>query len=64
MIEPDKKVVAWKKEPAIERLARCKGMLYVHGFITEAENRRIQERMIRWAVKHRKIDRSGAAGEE
>lgn len=58
MIKPEQKLVAWKQEQAIDRLSRCKAMLYIHQFITEAENRKIQERMMKWAVKH---GRSGTA---
>lgn len=50
-IEPTAKVVAWKKEDAIDRIYRCKAMLYIYGFITEAENTRIQQRLLKWAVK-------------
>jgi hypothetical protein len=37
----------WKKEPYWNRLHICKVALVMAGFITDAESRRIQERMLK-----------------
>lgn len=54
VMQPEDILHAWKKEPAIERLHGCKAMLVLHGFLTDAESRRVHERMVKWVEKHQK----------
>ena len=51
-MKPDSILFAWKKEPAIDRLHGCKVMLAVHGFLTDAESKRVHERLMKWVAKH------------
>lgn len=53
VMKPEDILRAWPKEPAIERLHGCKVMLVLHGFLTEAEAKRVHERMLKWVEKHR-----------
>lgn len=43
----DKPVPAWKSEPLLERLQRCRAMLYHHGYLGDQENFRVLERIDR-----------------
>lgn len=52
-MRPNDTVIAWKKEPAIDRIHNCKAMLSIHGFLTESESKRVHERMLKWVEKHR-----------
>ena len=35
----------WEEEPTVHRLHRCRKTLFVHGFLTETENRKVRERL-------------------
>lgn len=41
-----------KREPALDRVMFCKSLLYLHGFLTEAESARIHKRMVKWIEKY------------
>ncbi len=45
---PDTQVSAWKKARLIVRLADCKAMLSLNGFLTEAETRRVHKRLMKF----------------
>ena len=51
-MKPNDTVTAWKKQQAIDRLHMCKTMLNLHGFLTDAESKRVYKRMLRWVEKH------------
>ena len=36
---------AWEPETVLKRLIRCKSMLYMHGYLTDSENRKCFERL-------------------
>jgi hypothetical protein len=48
MIEPRQLVPTVQAENALERLNRCRAMLYLHKFITEPESNRIRQRILKW----------------
>lgn len=37
----------WEAERVRDRILKCRAMLYLHGFLTEAENERIRARIRR-----------------
>ncbi len=39
-----------KKEKAEQRFFYCAGMLAIHGFVTDAERRKIHKRMMKWKL--------------
>jgi hypothetical protein len=45
LVDPDTKSPRWKSEPIMRRLTACRVMLYLHGFLTEAENRKVDGRI-------------------
>lgn len=45
---PDQPIPAWKATTFLKRLCECKSMLSVHGFLSEAENSRVEERLKRY----------------
>lgn len=45
------KIPAWDAEIAAERVDQCRSMLYMHGFLTDSENDRVNERIEKWAEK-------------
>lgn len=46
----------WKREPFIDRISKCKAMLCIHGFLTDAESARVHKRMMK------RIDNEKKAG--
>ena len=51
-MKPGDKLHAWKAETAIERVIGCRIMLAGHGFMSDAEKRKIDARIDKWAKKH------------
>ena len=45
--QPDKVMPAQKPEYLATRLAYCRKMLYVWGFLTDAQNKRLQDKLPR-----------------
>jgi hypothetical protein len=46
----DKKVAAWPRQEAVDRVVSCKTMLALHGFLTDAESRKVTDRIRKWIV--------------
>ena len=42
-----KKLPAWKSETTAERIHKCRMMLHLHGFLTDAENERVKRRQVK-----------------
>jgi len=53
----DDKAPTWKSESARQRVYLCKAMLYIHGFLTEAENCRVEKRILKWVDECRALKR-------
>ena len=51
MIHPQEKVQGWKKESALERIRNCAFMLYIHGFLSDSERKKVHNRMMKWLRK-------------
>lgn len=45
------KIPAWRSTSAADRVDQCRSMLHIHGFMTEAENDRVNARIEKWAAK-------------
>ena len=43
--QPARPMPDWEEEPTVHRLHRCRKTLFVHGFLTETENRKVRERL-------------------
>lgn len=43
----------WGKETVGDRLTKCRAMLYIHGFLTDAENAAARARLDAWAESHK-----------
>jgi len=43
--QPDKPCPVWENENWLSRLHKCRKTLYLHGFLTDAENREVMERL-------------------
>ncbi len=46
--DPQKTASKLDKQNMFQRIHFCRGMLNMHGFITEAENRKITARIAEW----------------
>lgn len=53
-MKPNDKPAAWKCKTAIDRLSNCKALLYFKGFLTESENTKVQQRLVKWVAANRK----------
>ena len=51
-MKPHDKLFAWKKESALDRIHACKVMLHLHGFMTDPESKRVNDRIVKWVEKH------------
>lgn len=51
-LKPLDKVSSWKSETRLERLRNCASMLYVHQFLTDREQERVQKRLVKWISRH------------
>lgn len=40
-------VPAWPKQAFLVRLGSCRAMLYLHGFLTDAENDKVHARLLK-----------------
>lgn len=38
----------WLRQDVLRRLLSCAGMLNVHGFLTDRERKRVQDRLVKW----------------
>jgi hypothetical protein len=45
MAKKKKPVPTWKPEPFGDRVQRCRAMLYIHGLLSDAENRKVVQRI-------------------
>ena len=52
-MKPNDIIMAWNKESALSRIDGCECLLRIHGFLTEAESKRVQQRVLKWVEKHR-----------
>lgn len=53
-MKPNDKPATWKCKTAIERLSNCKALLYFKGFLTESENAKVQQRLLKWIAANQK----------
>lgn len=51
-MKPDENIGPWKASQAFIRIDACRVMLSIHGFLTEAEERKVKQRIDRWIKKH------------
>lgn len=52
MSELNKDVPPWPSTNMLERLQQCRSMLYLHGFLTDAERDRVNARLAKAIQKH------------
>lgn len=52
MIKLNADVPSWPSTNMLERLQQCRSMLYLHGFLTDAEKERINSRLKKAIDKH------------
>ncbi len=57
-MKPTDKLRSWKSESAYDRMQCCRSVLWVHGFLTDVENRKIQNRLKKWAEDKEKKNES------
>lgn len=50
-LDPNKPASPWKDETLLERVARCRAMLFIHGFMTDAESRKVNDRINKWVKR-------------
>lgn len=51
-MKPSDKLKSWNKSDAYDRIESCRVMLHLHGFISEAENKSVKDRIYKWMKKH------------
>ncbi len=61
-LKPGDKMPQWKGQSAWGRVVSSRIMLYQHGFISESERRRIDNRINAWHAKHASASALGQAG--
>ena len=49
MSKPSDKAPTWRSEPVFDRVHTCAAMLSIHGLLTDAERRRVNARIKKWA---------------
>ena len=54
-MKPSDKLMAWKREAALDRIEGCRVMLNLHGFVSDAENEKIKQRIRKWVKKNGKV---------
>lgn len=47
-LDPRKEFPGWPKGPAWQRVLDCKTVLIAHGFLSEAENDKVSQRIAQW----------------
>jgi hypothetical protein len=52
MIKLNAEVVPWPATNMLERLQQCRSMLYLHGFLSDAERDRVNARLEKAIQKH------------
>lgn len=57
-LKPGHKMPAVKKSTLGERFLYCAAMLYLNDFLTDAERRKVHQRMMKWKAKHEKKEKS------
>lgn len=50
-IKPQESFIAWPEQAAVVRVDGCRTVLYVHGFLSAAENERVARRIDKWAAR-------------
>lgn len=63
MTDLQKPVQAWPITTIAARLGACRAMLYLHGFITDAENDRIHARLIKEHERQATAGKPAVTGE-
>ena len=53
-MKPSDKLMAWKSGTALELIEACRVMLSLHGFVSDAENEKIKQRIRKWITKNEK----------
>lgn len=48
MLDLKGKTPAWDGDEMLDRIIKCKSMLYIHGFITDSERGKINRRINKW----------------
>lgn len=51
-MKPAESVEVWKKSSALDRVQMCRVMLHLHGFLSGAENDRVQQRIKKWVEEY------------
>lgn len=59
MATPSERVKAWPASSFEVRILGCAAMLTIHGFVTDAERKKIHERMLKW--KRRSVGKTKTA---
>lgn len=52
-LKPDEPANDWTQQTAAQRFNTCRVMLYIHGFISDAEKARIDARIDKWLAAKR-----------
>ena len=52
LIKPTEDVPTWNLDMALQRAFDCMRFLNIHGFMTDSERRRIDQRFKKWLAKH------------
>ncbi len=50
-LDADKPAADWHHKTNLDRIHACAAMLNIHGFLTDAERKKVHERMLKWAKK-------------
>ena len=48
-MKPGDMLMRWNRERAIDRVIGCRVMLAAHGFLSDAEKRKVDQRIDKWA---------------
>ena len=51
-MKPHDVLKAWKPDTAHGRVVACQFLLYVHGFLSDAEKQRVDRRIQEWFDRH------------
>lgn len=62
-LDPNRKAPTWKGGTVLRRFDDCRMMLLLNGFLSEAESRKVRQRMKKWAAKHGVSLKSPADGD-
>jgi len=51
-LKPAEPVRNWKRKVAVERMGMCRGMLHLHGFLTDSQSATVHKKIVAWARTH------------